>query len=339
MRTAPMHIASIGTALPGPPVDNTTLGKLFGVSDEWVDLFVGTRTRHFARDPGTGEVLCSLADLCAEAADRALAAAGLDASDIDFLLLSTATPDALLPNTASLVADRLGLNYLPVYALQAGCSGALQVLDLGRSLLSVGHRTGLVIGGDVTSRHLDPSRSGSSIPTEELVNYVLFGDGAGAAVLTAEPLGERIAVRALLNQFAGHGRPTGQGVEWRGPADQETGRPMLFEDYKAVEESVPPMSVEILWELLDGLGWSLESLDHLLPPQLSGRMTQRIVDHLAIDGVRETSCVADTGNTGNALPFLQLHRLLPEFETGQRALALVVESSKWTKAGLALEKI
>lgn len=333
------HIASIGTALPGEPVDNAGLGKRFGVSAEWVDIFVGTRTRHFARDLATGELTCTLADLCAEAADRAMTSAGLDPCDIDFVVLSTATPDTLLPTTVTQVADRLGLNYLPTFQIQAGCSGAVQVLDLGRTLISSGHRVGLVIGGDVTSKHLDIRKDPSTLPTEELVNYVLFGDGAGAAVLTAEPQGERIALRGVLNQFAGRGRPTGQMIDWYGPADRDTERPMLYEDYKAIEESLPPMSVEILWELLDGQGWSVDDLDFLLPPQLSARMTERIVEHLDVKNVTEISCVADTGNTGNALPFLQLARLLAEMDTGNRALALVVESSKWIKAGLALEKI
>lgn len=339
MTRTTLHLASVGTALPGPPVDNTALGRLFGVSEEWVDIFVGTRTRHFARDLKTGEINASLTDLCAGAAARALLAADLDASDIDFLVLSTATPDTLLPTTASQVADRMGLNYLPVYALQGGCAGVIQGLDLAWALLSGSHRTGLVVGGDVTSRHLDACRASVSMSTEELVNYTLFGDGAGAAVVSCEPIGERIAVRSVLNLFVGRGRPAGQRVDWFGPADSGVDRPPLAEDYKAIEESLPGMSVEILWELLDGLGWSPESLDCLLPPQLSGRMTQRIVDHLGLEGVREVSCVAETGNTGNALPFLQLDRLIKEFGTGQRALSLVVESSKWLKGGLALEKL
>ncbi|WP_030766014.1 3-oxoacyl-ACP synthase III family protein [Streptomyces sp. NRRL F-2664] len=336
---ATAYLASIGTALPGDPVDNAALGRLLGIGEDWIDLFVGTRTRHFGWDPVTGEVRGTLADLCAEAGARAMDAAGLGPADVEFVVLATATPDTLLPTTASEVADRLGLDHLPVYQIQAGCSGAVQALDLGRSLLLGGRRAGLVLGGDVTHRFLAPRPDTARMPTEELVNHVLFGDGAGAAVLTDEPEGERIALRSVLNSWAGRGRPPGQLLDWYGTTDRDSPRRMLAEDYKAIEEHVPAIAAEILWELLGGLGWDLHDIAFLLPPQLSERMTARIVERLPAGSAREVSCIAETGNTGNALPFLQIDRLLPQCAAGDRALALCVESSRWIRAGLALEKV
>ncbi|MFF3396534.1 3-oxoacyl-ACP synthase III family protein [Streptomyces sp. NPDC002669] len=335
---APLYITGTGTALPGDPVDNARLDKVFGISEEWTDLFVGTRTRHFGWDLGTGEVLHTLADLCTEAAGRAVAAAGTDLQDLDFLVLATTTPDRLLPTTANEVADRLGLDHLPTYQIQAGCSGAVQALDLARALIASGHRTGLVIGGDVTARFLDPHRTPADLPAQELVNYVLFGDGAGAAVVSARPDGEGIGVRALLHRFTGRGRPPGQIIDWDGPVRRAPGRTMLSEDYRTIEAEVPGLAGEICWELLDTTGWAPEDLDFLLPPQLSARMTRHIVETLDVPAAHEVSCVADTGNTGNALPLLQLDRLVPRMTAGERALAVVVESSKWIRAGLALEK-
>lgn len=335
---APLHIAGTGTALPGDPVDNARLGKTFGIDEEWIDLFVGTRTRHFGWDLATGEIRHSLTDLCAEAAARAADAAGARLQDLDFLVLATTTPDRLLPTTANEVADRLGLDHLPTYQIQAGCSGAVQALDLARALLAAGHRSGLVIGGDTTARFLDPSRTPTDLPTQELVNYVLFGDGAGAAVVSAEPLGEALAVRTLLHRFSGRGRTPGQIIDWDGPVRRDTGRQMLSEDYKAVEEGVPVLAGEIYWELLDSVGWTPADVDFLLPPQLSARMTARITESLGASTAHEVSCVVDTGNTGNALPLLQLDRLLDRLPDTGRALALVVESSKWIRAGLVLER-
>ncbi|MFF4402723.1 3-oxoacyl-[acyl-carrier-protein] synthase III C-terminal domain-containing protein [Streptomyces sp. NPDC001480] len=339
-RDALMHLAGTGSALPGEPVDNEALSGFFGISGDWIDLFVGTRTRHFGWDPATGKITHTLADLCAESAARALAAAGLAAADLDFLVLSTATPDTLLPTTAGETADRLGLNHLPVYQVQAGCSGAVQALDLARALLAGGHQAGLVVGGDVTARFLRAGQDASDLATQELVNYVLFGDGAAAAVVTAEPHDARaVAVRGLLHRFAGLGRPPGQIVGWRGLAEPEPDRQMLFEDYKTIEEDVPALAGEIVWELLSTAGWTERQVDFVLPPQLSGHMTDRIVAGLGLPpGCREVSCVRDTGNTGNALPLLQLHRLLARLAPGERALSVVVESSKWIKAGLALER-
>ncbi|MFE5857060.1 3-oxoacyl-ACP synthase III family protein [Streptomyces sp. NPDC056500] len=334
------HLAAVGTALPGDPVDNAMLAKTLGVNEEWIDVFIGTRTRHFARDLITGEVRWSLADLCAQASERALSAARIAPEEIEFVVMGTATPDHLMPATVNQVADQLGLDQLPTYQLQSGCAGAVQALELGRTLITGGgYGTGLVIGGDVCSKHLELDRDLSGAAPSDLVNYVLFGDGAGAAVLTAEPRGERLALRRVLNRFTGLGREPGQVIDWFGLADRHEDRQAVREDYKAIEAAVPVMAAEILWELLEELDWTTDQVDFLLPPQLSGRMTRRITEQLDLPGAVEVSCVAETGNNGNALPFLQLEGLLPKMTDGQRALAVAVESSKWIKSGFALEKV
>ncbi|MFC8570929.1 3-oxoacyl-ACP synthase III family protein [Streptomyces sp. NPDC057245] len=334
------YLAAVGTALPGEPVDNAMLARTFGVSEEWVDVFIGTRTRHFARDLTSGETRWSLAELCARAGEQALTASGVAADEIDFVVMGTATPDHLMPATVNHVADQLGLDQIPTYQLQSGCAGAVQALELGRTLVTAGgHRAGLVVGGDVCSKHLDLDRDLSGAAPSDLVNYVLFGDGAGAAVVTAEPRGHRVALRGVLNRFTGLGRQPGQVIEWFGMADRHEDRQAVHEDYKAIEESVPVMALEILWELLEDLGWDPGDVDFLLPPQLSGRMTRRIAEQLGLPDAVEVSCVADTGNNGNALPFLQLEALLGKIGAGQRALAVAVESSKWIKSGFALEKL
>ncbi|MEU3529450.1 3-oxoacyl-ACP synthase III family protein [Streptomyces sp. NPDC038707] len=335
-----VHLASVGTALPGEAVDNAELARVLGANEEWIEMFIGTRTRHFARDLRTGAVRWSLADLCAQAGERAIAAAGVDPADIDFVVLGTATPDTLMPATVNNVADLLGLDQVPTFQLQSGCAGAVQALSLGRTLIASGeYRTGLVIGGDVCSKHLDIDRDLTKAAPSDLVNFVLFGDGAGAAVLTDEPRGAQVVLRHVLNRFTGLGRKPGQVIEWFGLADRHDDRQALTEDYKAIEEHVPVMAVEILWELLGELDWGQDELDYILPPQLSGRMTRKITEQLDVPSATEISCVADTGNNGNALPFLQIERLLEKMTAGQKALAVAVESSKWIKAGFALERI
>ncbi|MFI1562094.1 3-oxoacyl-ACP synthase III family protein [Streptomyces sp. NPDC020490] len=334
------HLASLGTALPGDPVDNATLAKVLGINEDWIEVFIGTKTRHFARDLGTGVVRWSLADLCAQAAEKALAAPDVDPSEVEFVVLGTATPDTLMPATVNHVADQLGLDQVPTFQLQSGCAGAVQALSLAQTMIASGqYRSGLVIGGDVCSKHLDLQRDVAGAAPGDLVNYVLFGDGAGAAVVTAEPRGQRLALRHVLNRFTGLGRAPGQVIEWFGLADRYDDRQALTEDYKAIEESVPVMAVEILWEMLGELDWEADQLDYLLPPQLSGRMTRRITEELDVPTAEDISCVADTGNNGNALPFLQIEKLLERMSDGEKALAVAVESSKWIKAGFALEKI
>lgn len=338
------HIIGTGTALPGQPVDNTTLAAAIHASAHWIEQFTGTHTRHFATDLATGEPLSSLADLCTQAAEAALEDAGADAGDIGFIVMGTATPDHLMPATVNLVADRLGIDHVPTYQLQSGCAGAIQAFDTACRLMrgeqaGEAHTTGLVIGGDVSNKHMDLQRDFERMPPHELINYMLFGDGAGAAVLCQEPRGHAVAVRRTLNRCVGLGHAAGQVIEWYGrPERNPPGREAAREDYKAIEDNVPRLAEEIVCELADEAGWALEDVEFLLPPQLSGRMTRMIVELLGLPA-KEVSCVDSTGNNGNALPFLQLDRLMPLMRDGDRALCAAVESSKWIKAGLALEKV
>jgi 3-oxoacyl-[acyl-carrier-protein] synthase-3 len=338
-----IHITGVGTALPGPPLDNAMLGRFFSngrVFEQWIDTFVGTRTRHLAVDLDTGDVRYSLADLGETAGRRALAAAGVQAEDIDLVVLGTATPDALMPATVNLIADRLGIDGVPTYQLQSGCTGAIQALDVASQMLANGRgRTALVLGGDVCAKHVDLGIDPEKLAPSELVNIVLFGDGAGAVVLSSEPVADAPLIRRVLVRFTGRNRAPGQVVEWFGMADRADGRVAFREDFKAIEEQVPAMSVEILEELLAGESWLAADLDFLLPPQLSVRMTEQIVKQLGVSHAEEVSCIADTGNAANALPFFQLERLLPLMVSGQRAITIAVESSKWIKGGIALEKV
>lgn len=340
---ADVHIRSVGTALPGSPIDNAALARRLQMSgqwEQWVDVFIGTETRHLSVDLETGEPLYSLADLAVTASLTALDRAGLAASDIDLIVMGSALPDLLMPTTVNVVADRLGINQLPTYQLQSGCTGAVQALHLGVQLLKSGqYRNALIIGGDTTAKILDFDADFTKLRPDQMVNYVLFGDGAGALVLSTEPAPGSAVVRHVLTRLTGQGRTPGQTVDWFGPADRDSPRSPLIEDYKAIEESVPAMSVEILAEIRAELGWQNSDIDFLLPPQLSGRMTEKIVKLLDVDSARQISCVQRTGNNGNATPFFQIERALDEMTAGQRALCICVESSKWIKAGFAVEKV
>jgi len=343
MDTSDVYLLAAGTALPGPPLDNARLASRFGMDsmwEQWVDTFIDTPRRHLATNIDTGEVESSLADLGEQAGRQALDAAGVRPQDVDLMVMGTATPDMLMPATVNMVADRLGIDGIATYQLQSGCSGAVQALDVARQLMLTGrHRTALVLGGDVGAKHQDVTVDLSTLSPAELVNVVLFGDGCGAAVLGTDPTPDAVAIRSVFVQLVGLGRAPGQVIEWFGSADRgRDPRPAGAEDYKMIEEHVPVMAVEILKELLDGVGWREQDIDFLLPPQLSGRMTARIVDRLALPIAEEISCVRETGNTGNALAFFQLERLLPVMRPGDHAIGIAVESSKWIKSGFALEK-
>ncbi|GAA2585610.1 3-oxoacyl-ACP synthase III family protein [Actinomadura fulvescens] len=342
MRDRQIRLISVGTALPGPPIDTAALADRFGMDTlwrQWVETFIGTRTRHLAVDLASGRPRESLADLGAVAANVALARAGVSAADVDVVVLGTATPDQLMPATVNVIADRLRIDGVPTFQLQSGCSGAVQTFDVAVSLLRTGrYRSALVIGGDVIAKHYDVTADLSALPSGELVNYVLFGDGAGAAVLTTEDRPEAPVVRAVLTRLTGLDRAPGQVLEWYGLADRGSARPPASEDYKAIEELVPVLAEEAADELLDDLGWTRDEVDHLLPPQLSVTMTEKIAKRLDFTSAKEISCVGETGNNGNALLFFQLDRLLADMAVSARAIAVAIESSKWIKAGIALER-
>lgn len=341
--TPHIRILSVGTALPGPPVDNAALARRFGMDplwEQWVDAFIGTRNRHLAVDIETGEIRDSLSGLGEAAARRALEGAGVRPDEVDLVVMATATPEQLMPATVNVICDRLGIDDVPTYQLQSGCSGAVQALDVAHQMLRTGrHRTALVIGADVLARFYDCDAELAKVPPDQLVNYVLFGDGAGAAVLSTDPAAGRCELVSVRTRLTGLNREAGATLEWFGPVDRHSERPAATEDYKAIERHVPEMADETLRELLDDLDWREEDVTYLLPPQLSGRMTRRIVERLGVAGAEEVSCVNTTGNNANALVFFQLERALERLAPGERAIGIAIESSKWIKAGFALEGV
>lgn len=336
-----VRLTAVGTALPGPPIDNATLVKRFNlpvVWEQWIDTFVGTSSRHFAVDIATGEVQHSLADLGVQAAQRALVSAGIGPGDVDLMIMGTATPDMLMPATVNMIADRLGINDIPSYQLQSGCTGAIQALSLAMHLLATGQvKTALVLGGETCAKFLDLDLDLRTVSFNMQVNAMLFGDGAGAAVLTTEPVPNAPVLRRAYTRLVGQGREPGQVVKWFGSVDRGTDMEPVVEDFKAVEISAPKMATDILDELLDDLDWERAELDYILPPQLSGRMTDRVLEALAVSGAKPVSRVAEIGNTANAIPFFQLEQVLPGLAVGDRVAGVSVEASKWIKAGYALE--
>jgi 3-oxoacyl-[acyl-carrier-protein] synthase III len=333
-------IAGIGTFLPGTPINNQQIAEVFHVNEEWIEFFIGNKTRHLAIDLNTRKVMYSLADICSYAAKAAIENSGYSANQIEFVVMATATPDNLMPATVNLVAEKLGINYIPTYQLQSGCAGAIQALDVAQQfLLSGSYKTGLVIGGDICNKYIDMNRDFSKMSSSELVNYVLFGDGAGAVVLTRESQAEGLVIENIFNQLTGLNKEPGQVINWFGGAIQDDNLTQAVkEDYKAIEKNVPTMAKEILHHLMDEMQWSMDSVDFIMPPQLSGNMTQRIIKLMEFPEEKAVNCVAETGNNGNALPFLQLQRLDNLMQDGQRAFGVAVESSKWIKSGLALSK-
>lgn len=346
-----MRITALSEVLPGEPVTNRYLAERFGLHEQWLDRMTGNRSRYLCRPDSPDGVPKSTGDLAYEAGARALAAAeqaGIPASGIEFAVLTTASPDHLMPATVNLVGDRLGLDDIPMIQLASGCAGAIQGMYTARALLRSGLRRGLVIGAD-TCRNLWPGETpGQQVRPAELINLALFGDGGGAAVVDAQDDGPGLVVEHVFVRTTGKGRAPGQVVRWYGaegapyldvPGRGRVREGIAEESYKEIERNVPGIAQAILDELLAVTGWRLDEVDHVLTPQLNGVMTEKIREHLGVRPEQAVSCVADTGNNGNALPFIQLNRTADRLNRDgrpERILVVTVESSKWIVSGMAL---
>jgi 3-oxoacyl-[acyl-carrier-protein] synthase-3 len=165
------RIAGTGSFVPERIMTNAEIAELVDTSDEWIMERTGIAQRHIvAPGQGTG-------DLAEGAALRAIEAAGIDATDIDLIVLGTTTPDRVYPATACQLQARLGIAGCPAFDVQAVCSGFVYALGIAHQFLRTGAATrALVVGADVHSRLLDWTDRGTC---------VLFGDGAGAVILEA----------------------------------------------------------------------------------------------------------------------------------------------------------
>jgi 3-oxoacyl-[acyl-carrier-protein] synthase III len=334
-----MRLVALSEVLPGAPVTNSELAASFGLHEQWLDQMTGNKRRYFCRLDAAPGVPRSTGDLAAAAGAKAMSIAGIKAEELDFLILTTASPDHLMPATVNLVADRLGVDGVPTLQITSGCAGALQGLFVARALVASGLRRGLVIGADTCLKLWPSKRDVKQMKPAEMVNFALFGDGAGAAVVEAGD-GPGFYVEHLFLRTIGRGRKPAQIVRWFGADGAQPSEPMGEEDYKAIERHVPEMSAAILAELVRATGWALVDVDYVLTPQLNGVMTEKIRGGLGVLPEQAVSCVAETGNNGNALPFIQMRRLADRIESGHgeggRAFVATVESSKWIMSGMAL---
>ena len=164
-------IRGTGSALPDRVLTNADLEKMVDTSDEWIASRTGIRERHIAADDEY------MSQFATRAAEQALSSAGLLASQVDLIICATVTPDMPIPATACIVQDRLGATGAAAFDLAAGCSGFIYALAVAERFVASGdYRAVLVIGAELLSKFTD---------WRDRTTCVLFGDGAGAVVLTA----------------------------------------------------------------------------------------------------------------------------------------------------------
>lgn len=275
------QILGTGSALPAKVVTNQELERLVDTSDDWIRERTGIRQRHIAADDE------SCVDLAERAAQAALTAAGVNASELDLIVVATTTPDQTFPSTACLLQERLDIHGCPAFDVQAVCTGFIYALAVAEKFISTGSaERALVVGAETLSRIIDWTDRGTC---------VLFGDGAGAVVIGAadEPgiisthLHADGAYRELLQVPAGIGNG-GNGSPY-----------MQMKGNEVFRVAVTTLGA-IVDDTLAANNMTRADIDWLVPHQANLRIIQATARKLDLPMEQVVVTVGDHGNTSAA---------------------------------------
>jgi len=274
-----------GSALPKRAVSNAELAEMVDTSDEWIATRTGIRNRYFA---GPDETTSTLAT---DAARAAIAAAGIEASSIDLIVLATATPDQTFPATATIVQNELGCNGGVAFDVAAVCSGFLYALGVADSMLCTGMvNRALVIGAETFSRILD---------FEDRTTCVLFGDGAGAIVLEARESDEADAPGILATKLHADGAHNQLLYVDGGPSTTGTVGKVRMTGNQVFRHAVTNLS-DVLREVLEIAQVEPDKVDWVVPHQANARIIEGTARKLGLPMERVVMTVDQHANTSAA---------------------------------------
>lgn len=279
-------VAGIGHALPKRVVTNAELATKIDTTDEWIVERTGIRQRHIA---GEGETTATLGTAAAQAA---LSHAGLKASDIDLVVLATATPDLTFPATATQVQAALGITQGAAFDVQAVCSGFVYALSIADKFLQSGsHQRALVIGSETFSRILD---------WNDRTTCVLFGDGAGAVILEAQNgTGAQSDRGVLTSHLRADGRHKDKLFVDGGPSATMTTGHLRMEGKEVFRHAVTFLT-ETIEESLRATGLSPNDIDWFVPHQANRRIIEATAKKLGMGMDKVVLTVDRHGNTSAA---------------------------------------
>ncbi|RIJ26157.1 ketoacyl-ACP synthase III [Henriciella barbarensis] len=283
-------IRGSGSYLPKRILTNADLSKMVDTSDEWIRERTGIEQRYIAAD---GELT---SDLATGAARDALVNAGIDAGQVDLIVLATTTPDQTFPATATTVQDKLGIRQGAAFDVQAVCSGFLFALATADSMLRQNlFKTALVIGAETFTRILDWS---------DRSTCVLFGDGAGAVVLQTGTGAEDEGV------IAHHVRTDGSKKDLLyvdgGVSSTGTIGHVRMQGNQVFRHAIANISSAVA-SVLDDTGYTIDDIDWFVPHQANQRILNGVAKRLGLDEEKVISTVAKHGNTSAASIPLALH--------------------------------
>ncbi len=284
-----LSLAGIGAAIPQNTITNDDLTQLVDTSDEWIRSRTGIGQRHVV----SGDQ--SVADLAAAAARDALESAGMQGEDIELIIVGTSTPDAVYPAVSCRVQHAIGATNAAGFDMAMACSGFVYGLVIAQQFLRTGmYKNALVIGADIHSRFMD---------WYDRNICVLFGDGAGAAILTAEPGGEDHFLASDLHIDGSKGQELTLNIPSQNcplvaprsevsPYVHMNGREMFRFAVGIVPESIRTVASQA--------GVSLEDVDHFVLHQANIRIMQAMSEKLDIPKEKLVTNLETTGNTSAA---------------------------------------
>ena len=320
------RIVGLGSFAPERVVTNHDLSKRVETSDEWIVSRTGIRERRFAGDAET------TSDLATEAARRAMADAGVNPEDIDLVVIATITPDMAFPSTACLTQAKLGLGKVCSFDLEAACSGFLYGLDVADALLKTrDHRLALVIGAEKLSSIMD---------WEDRATCVLFGDGAGAAVL-AKDEGQGGELLGFFSEADGSNpsllcQPGGGAAH---PASEETLRQRqhyLKMNGREIFKVAVRLMERATRELLKKHGLTPADVSCVIPHQANARIVESLAQRLELPMDRFFCNLDRYGNTSAASIPIALNeaREAWDFENGDHVLMVAFGAGLTWASGL-----
>ena len=306
------RIAGVGMSVPPKVMTNADLEKLVDTTDEWIRTRTGIRERRIA-EPGT-----ATSDLAVPAARQALAQAGLNPKDLQLIIVATSTPDMVFPATACLVQDTLGAPKAACFDIQAACTGFVYALAMADQCVAGGmYDNALVIGAEVLSGFIDwTDRS----------TCVLFGDGAGACVLTPTNRGGILATHLAsdgsgkdLLQLPGGGSrtpPSHASIDQRLHFLQMKGN----EVFKVAVRAMADAAAQVLAKC----GRKPQEVDCLIPHQANQRIIDAVMERVQIDPSKLFLNVERYGNMSAASTIVALCEALTEGRIKEGDLVVLV---------------
>ena len=271
-------LASVAMAVPDQVVSNATVAEGAGVTEQWIVHRTGVHERRHVAD---GE---RLQDLATAAGREALAEAGVDAADLDLVLVATLAADELTPNCAPLVAHDLGATRAGAMDVSAACTGFLSALALATGQIEAGRADNvLVIGADVLSRFVDKTDRGTA---------ALFADGAGAALVSATEDGDS---GGRIGEIVQHSDGSGAQCIRAGHDDQT----ISMQGHDTFKAAVGRMS-EASLEAVGGAGLELDDIDLFVYHQANARILAAVGERLGLDPARVVNSIDRYGNTSAA---------------------------------------